>query len=161
MHSLIRHKHPHMYAIQRHILINTYISKQAYTHTLTQTHTLIKHTCIHIYMHLYSFLLTKDQEPSPLDARALECPKGTMETHRKSLSSFLAQIETPLLFLAQIETLPATSPWDSADTTEVEPAKIINTTNIFENLYADTPHLHLPSVPDAKQTHKSVRPSAQ
>lgn len=68
------HKHSHTYATQRHILIISYIYRQAYTHKLTHTPTFIEHTCIHTYMCLYSFLLTKDEEPSPLDSRGLECP---------------------------------------------------------------------------------------
>lgn len=43
-------------------------------HKLTHARMLNKHTCPHTYMCLYNFLLTKDEEPSPLDLTDLECP---------------------------------------------------------------------------------------
>jgi len=48
-------------------------------------------------MCLHSFLLAKDEEASPLDSRGLECPRGSLETHRKPISSFLTQTGTPML----------------------------------------------------------------
>lgn len=94
-HTSTYYKHSHTHATQTHahelIHIQTSIHIQTYTYSYThQTH-------IYTYIHVSPLLPSKDEEPSPLDCKGLECTRGSLETQRKPISSFLTQTGTHML----------------------------------------------------------------